>query len=126
MKLRPKFKTSHLAPVVGMILGLGCGLLLHQLQIGSELVRRSYDLLHVWMGDHQAGEAVIVYLDESSHLKLGQPLNKPWDRALHARLVERLTGAGARAVVFDIVFSDANSNNPAADQQLAQAIRKNG
>ena len=32
----------------------------------------------------------LVLLDEQSHEALGQPFNAPWDRTLHARLIERL------------------------------------
>jgi adenylate cyclase len=70
-----------------------------------------------------------VYLDEQSHAALGQPLNRPWDRRLHARLLERLTQAGAKAVVFDIVFSDPAepcATNDNADRLLAQAMQAHG
>src|SRR5215212_121998 len=100
MKLRRKFKTSQLAVIVGVLLGVGSGLLLLEFPMGLGLRRSSYDLLHVWRGDRGATEAVLVYLDESSHKALGQPYNAPWDRGLHARLIDRLTAAGARAVVF--------------------------
>src|SRR5437667_4158728 len=120
------FNRTHAASAVGILLAVGSGLLLHEFRLGSGLTTSSYDLLHVWRGDVHADEAVMIYLDEKSHLELGQPLNAPWDRSLHARLVERLTAAGARAIVFDIVFSEANSNNPAADERLAKAIKQSG
>jgi adenylate cyclase len=65
-------------------------------------------------------------MDEASHLKLGQPQNAPWDRSLHAQLVDRLSSAGARAIVFDVVFSDPNSNNIAGDQRLVAAVKNSG
>ena len=77
-------------------------------------------------GDVRADQAVIVYMDEISHEKLGQPLNAPWDRSVHARLVDRLTDAGARAVVFDIAFRDPNPDKAAADDLLAKSFRRNG
>ena len=60
------------------------------------------------------------------HKELAQPRNAAWDRALHARLVERLTQAGARAIVFDIVFSEPDSSSPASDAHFAAAIKKQG
>jgi PAS domain S-box-containing protein len=68
---------------------------------------------------------VIVYQDEASHREYGQPFNRPWDRALHAPLLEKLTAERARAVVFDIVFSDPGPSAP-ADASLARAIQQNG
>ena len=94
--------------------------------IGRGLVNRSYDFLIIARGDQAATDAVIVYLDEKSHAELGQPLDAPWDRALHARLVERLTAAGAKVIVFDIVFSDPHTNNPEPDEKLAKAIKAHG
>jgi adenylate cyclase len=91
-------------------------------RIGLWLRQWSYDLLTVGRGEFAPDEAAIVYMDELSHKELGQPYNAPWDRSLHARLVRRLTEAGARAIVFDIVFSDPNSANPSADEEFAQAI----
>jgi adenylate cyclase len=50
----------------------------------------------------------------------------PWDRSLHARLLDRLRDEGARVVAFDIVFSDSLTNAPEADAMFAQAIRRHG
>jgi len=86
------------------------------------LTQASYDLLHVARGEVRANEAVLVYMDEVSHQRLGQPLNAAWDRALHAQLIQRLSGAGAKAIVFDVVFSDPNPEKAAADELLAKTI----
>jgi adenylate cyclase len=126
MTLRGRVKGRHLAAVTGVLMAAGCGLVLHELRLGLGLVRSSYDLLHVWRGDKPVTEAVVVCLDEASHRILGQPQNAPWDRSLHARLIDRLTQAGARAIVFDVVFSDVNSNNPVGDERLATAIKQSG
>ena len=48
------------------------------------------------------------------------------DRSVYARLIDRMTKEKARAVVFDIVFSDANPDKTEADQALIQAVKKNG
>lgn len=106
---------------------LGWGL--HDLTYGSGFRNLSYDLLHIFRQHNlPAGEAVIVYLDELSHLELGQPQNAPWDRLLHARMIDRLTAAGAKAVVMDVVFSDADQSctNQDADVILAAAMKRNG
>ena len=102
------------------------GFVLHFFPIGRGLVHASYDALQVARGERKADEAVIIYLDEKSHQELKQPLNAPWDRALHARLVDLLTAAGAKCIVFDVVFSDPALNNPAADETLAKAFKASG
>ena len=48
----------------------------------------------------------VVYMDNPSHDELHQPENAPWDRSLHAKLVEQLTAQGARTIVFDILFTE--------------------
>ncbi|HAB15850.1 MAG TPA: CHASE2 domain-containing protein [Verrucomicrobiota bacterium] len=68
---------------------------------------------------------VIVYLDRDSYLREERDPQELWDRRLHAALVRRLTKAGARAVVFDIVFAEPGLD-PQADRELADAIRRNG
>ena len=69
-------------------------------------------------------EVLILSMEEQSHEVLDQPLNAPWDRSIHARVLERCLTNGARAVVFDIVFGDMKRwSNPQADKALADAIR---
>ena len=112
-----------MAAVFGAVLVAGLGWSLLTFPVGRALINASYASLLVLRGDLAAQDVVIVYMDEVSFEALKQPLNAPWDRALHARLVERLTAAGARAIVFDIIFTDPDRSNPAVDEQFAQAIK---
>lgn len=115
--------------VFGALLAMGAGVFLLYFRPAAFLAFLSYDLPFIFRRSLPPTEAVIVYLDEQSHAALGQPLNRPWDRRLHARLLDRLTQAGARAVVFDIVFSDPAepcATNDPADRLLARALQANG
>ena len=89
---------------------------------GGPVTRSSYDLPFLFRPNLPVTNAAIVYLDEASHRELDQPMNAPWDRALHARLIRRLVDDGARAIVFDIIFSGASAS-PDSDQQLEQSMR---
>jgi PAS domain S-box-containing protein len=93
------------------------------------LVPASYDSLHKISGEQTAALAdspvVIVYLDLNSFQLLGQNPARPLPRALHAQLLRRLTAAGARAVVFDIVFS-APGVDETDDADFADALRASG
>ncbi len=88
----------------------------------------SYDALHQLHGADLSvssdSPVVIVYLDLNSFGLLQQDPTRPWSRELHAQLLGKLTRAGAKAVVFDIVFS-APGEIPAADDALAGAIEEN-
>lgn len=94
---------------------------------GTALVRASYDESQSWLSETSLSNppVVIVYLDLDSYLRERQNPAEPWSRSLHARLLRRLTAAGARAVVFDIIFSDPGPD-PAADREFADALRANG
>jgi adenylate cyclase len=67
-------------------------------------------------------ELLIVAIDEPSFQEIG--LAWPWPRTLHAELVDRLHEAGARVIVFDVVF--AEPSDAAADQALAAAMARAG
>lgn len=63
---------------------------------------------------------VLIDIDEESIERLGQ---WPWPRSDLARMTERLSSAGARAIVFDIVFSENDRTSPEA---IAQRLAKEG
>lgn len=110
--------------LIGALISTVAGLALYHLPWGNGFENLSYDLLFLTRRSATPEEVTIVYLDEDSHQQLDQKFNRAWDRNLHARLIERLARAGARAIVFDIVFSDPGPE-PAADENLAAAIRTN-
>ena len=64
--------------------------------------------------------------DNGFNVIIGQSKQYPkdWDRALHAKLLNRLTADNARAVIFDIWLTDPGNTN--ANAELARAIKANG
>jgi adenylate cyclase len=70
----------------------------------------------------------VVYLDDVSlnQARDQYQLSYPWPRETYANAIDFLRQAGARAVVFDFLFTDASSNGPADDQLFAQAIQRQG
>ena len=107
--------------VAATIVGLAC----MYYSFGEPLVRFSYDLPFLWRSTLDTREITLVYLDEYSARQLNQPLDDVWNRALHVRLLDRLTQEKARLVFYDIVF-DAPAPDPAADAAFAESISKNG
>jgi PAS domain S-box-containing protein len=97
------------------------------LATNSRLVNASYDSSQAWTarGDISNPQVAIVYLDVDSYLREKQSPTGRWNRGLHAQLLRRLTKAGARAVVFDIIF-DGPGEDPRADEEFVNAIRDNG
>ncbi|MBF0569171.1 MAG: CHASE2 domain-containing protein [Candidatus Omnitrophica bacterium] len=64
-------------------------------------------------------KVVIVEIDNDTIRKLGQ---FPFHRGYHAKLIDALSAAGAKAVVFDIFFSEPRSG----DKDLLDAMRAAG
>jgi len=106
---------------------LGVWLLSPASRVGTSLVRTSYDRSQTLLSATSFSNApvVIVYLDLDSYLREKQNPAEPWNRALHAKLLRRLTAAGAKAVVFDIIFGETDGDS-SADQDFSEALRANG
>jgi len=117
-------KSRTQVAVFGAIAAALCGLFFLSTSFGDYLVFASYDLPFQFRPLLHPKEAVIVYLDDASHEKLHQKYLQPWNRAFYTQLLNRLTADHAKAVVFDIIFSD--NLDPATDQALAHAMETNG
>jgi len=66
---------------------------------------------------------VVVSMDEQSYMRLGVPLTAPWPRSLHAKLITALAEAGAKRVVFDVIFAEGSQDN-SEDRALAEALKQ--
>ncbi|OZI77000.1 CHASE2 domain-containing protein [Bordetella genomosp. 12] len=98
-----------LAALLGSFSGLG--------RIDQTLYDRAQSLIE------QPAQAniILVAIDDDSIAALGR---WPWKRQVHAALLDKLREA--RAVGLDLIFSEADRDDPAADAALAQAIRAHG
>jgi adenylate cyclase len=67
-------------------------------------------------------EILIAGIDAPSFRALGH--SWPWPRRYHARLIDRLTKAGARLIVFDVFFGEPTDAED--DHLLAEAVKKSG
>ena len=68
-------------------------------------------------------DIVIVAIDNSSLAQIGR---WPWSREVHAALIRRLDQAGARAIVVDVLFTEADARSPESDQSLVAAVSASG
>ncbi len=84
----------------------------------------SYDILFAFYGPQHRDDAALVYMDYESARQLGQPDSGRYDRAVHAKLIDKLSGLGAKAIVFDALFEHPDTNNPASDQALIDAAQR--
>ena len=89
---------------------------------GEQIEYFAHDLWYNLSGSRQPPEQLaLVVMDEISYSNLGLSLNEPWPRSLHARLLERLSEAGVKRVVFDVLFLGSGSD-PLADQDLSKSL----
>lgn len=82
--------------------------------------RRATDAL--FPSAHTSPQVVVVGIDQRSENALGQQF--PWPRAVDARLANQLGAAGAKVVVWDVVFAGKSKNGPADDAALVAALRR--
>lgn len=85
---------------------------------------RTYDLRLRLLRDAEPAsidEIVVVDIDRRSIQKLGRYYQ--WPRARFLRLIDVVTGGGARALAFDVLFDPVD---PLADSLFAQGVRAAG
>ena len=123
--MRQLTSTATGAGLLGAALAFLLGAFFLLVPLGRLLINLSYDSAFLFRRDVVVRDAVLIYMDEESHLRLNQEKWQRWDRGLHARLLDRLTQAGARVVAFDILFS-STTNNPAADAEFVRAVKRHG
>jgi len=82
-----------------------------------------YDLFSTLHYQQPAEDVLILAIDELSLREFGR---WPWPRTIHARLINKLRQGGARAVGYDVIFSEPSRENPEDDLVLARAVRENG
>lgn len=99
-------------------LGLAGGLL------ASHLVDPLDALVHdaiVRATPHAADPHIlIVAIDDASIRKLGR---WPWSRAVHARLIDRLSDAGVKAIGYDVLFVEPGPGDAALGRALARSAK---
>ena len=67
---------------------------------------------------------VLVAISEKADSEI--PEKWPWPTELHARLVHNLNRAGAKAILFDVIFSQKDTYDTKNDSLFAEAIAKYG
>ncbi len=112
---------------LGLILGVLCTALFIGLRsidppLLATMRGAGFDTLQtIWPRSNINAQPVrVVDIDEASLAALGQ---WPWPRSQLARLVDELSGLGAAAIVFDIVFPEADRAAGTNDLDFAVSIK---
>jgi len=112
--------------ILGSLISLIAGaaaLILSVTSTFENLELKSYDLRFVWRGVEDVKDTgiVIVAIDEPTIASM--PRKLPYPRSYYAKLVDNLTAAGARLIVFDLEFTEPTVGNPSEDFALARSIQ---
>jgi adenylate cyclase len=68
-------------------------------------------------------DIVIVDVDEMSLAAMENTAGRwPWPRAVHAELLAGLAAQQPRAIVFDVMFNERDTQRPESDQTFAEAV----
>jgi adenylate cyclase len=81
------------------------------------------DLVRAHPRPYEDAAVRVIDIDEPSMKRLKQ---WPWPRKTLARLVDRLSEAGAAAIVFDVVFPEPDRLGADQDASFAKAIKASG
>ena len=79
------------------------------------------DLRFNWFPRQASGDIVLVAIDSPSIEAVGV---WPWPRQIHAQMIDKLEGAGASDIAFDVDFS--SPSNLASDQAFVDALQRAG
>jgi adenylate cyclase len=118
--------------LVGAIIGLLAWGLLLSLYYGKLLESyelKTYDQLCRLNAKHSSppAEIVLVVVDQGSlQAAQRQGINWPWPRQMYSPIVQFMASSGARAVAFDILFTEPSAYGVEDDQLLARALKQNG
>jgi CHASE2 domain-containing sensor protein len=116
---RPK---SLLVSALGAAGAVLCGLVLWLTPLGDVWVNSSYDYLFRFENHAVTNQVTLILMDNAAFAQFHQTRGQPWNRALHARLLNRLADDGCALVVMDSFFRA--TNNPEKDDALAAAMRR--
>ena len=97
-----------------------CGLILWGTPLGEAWVNASYDNLFRFGSPAVTNQVALILMDNAAFDQFHQTRGQPWDRALHAQLLDRLAEDGCQLVVFDSFFKVPG--DPATDERLAAAM----
>ncbi|HEV2692715.1 MAG TPA: CHASE2 domain-containing protein [Verrucomicrobiae bacterium] len=122
MKGRAIRQNPSLVSALGAVLAVLCGWLLWGTPVGDPWTDASYDYLFRFSSRAVTNQVTLIQMDDGAFGQFHQTRGQPWDRALHARLMNRLADDGCPLVVFDSFFQ--LPRDPDKDAALAAAMRR--
>jgi CHASE2 domain-containing sensor protein len=117
-------KHEFFKSALGAALAVLCGLMLWKMPLGEPWVNASYDYLFRFGTHAVTNKVMLILMDNAAYAQFHQTRGQPWDRALHAQLLNKLASDGCALVVFDSFFREPR--DAVKDAALAEAMRRQG
>jgi CHASE2 domain-containing sensor protein len=108
--------------VAGALLTALCGLMLWSMPFGEPWINASYDYSFRFGARPITNRVALIMMDTEAYDQFHQTRGQPWNRALHARLLNKLADDGCALVVMDCFFREPHDHPE--DEALANAIRR--
>ena len=124
MRFSPDTEQKIFRPATGAALSALCGLVLWTMPLGERWENASYDYLFRFGARAVTNDVILILMDNEAHRQLNQVRGQPWDRGLHAELLNKLSNDRCSLVVFDVFFE--SEGKPEVDAALAGAMRRQG
>jgi HD-GYP domain-containing protein (c-di-GMP phosphodiesterase class II) len=123
--LRPRRfapRAAALAALAATLLGAGIGILIVRVPLLDGLEQSTLAARFALRSDAPPAGVAVVAIDDRSFSMLGHPW--PFPRSWDGRVLQQLHRAGARAVFFDVQFTEPTT--PAQDGALFNALGRTG
>ena len=107
--------------IVGISASIYASFLFFSNQITPDAPQASHDVIlkSRWAGPAASKSIIILDIDERSLAKMAPEHGRwPWPRSVLADGLDRLSQVGAKAVLFNVLLTDADKFNPDADSAM--------
>jgi adenylate cyclase len=117
----------------GLLVGFGAfaiALLVHGLRVARPLEWKSWDArLRLLAQPERAGRDIVIFLIDQYSLDFyekqqGWPW--PWPRQIYSAVIDYLRTGGAKAVFFDLLFTESSRSGVEDDEDMARAMERAG
>jgi CHASE2 domain-containing sensor protein len=115
-------QSATIKSALGAVLAVLCGLFLWSSPPGESWVNASYDYLFRFGNRAATNKVALILMDNEAFNQFQQIRGQPWDRALHAQLLNRLADDGCSLVVLDSFFRSPRDREK--DEALAAAMQR--
>ena len=125
VKKRSSKRSKHIAAAVSAVSVFLAVLAFHFLGIFNYIECKTYDLrVRFFASSRAPSDDIIVILLDQNSIDWGNQergWSWPWPRRAHAELLEYMGIAGAKALAFDVIFSEPSVYGPRDDRAFADA-----